>query len=560
MKRIIICLLSALALALCACSMQTSADTQGSVPSEAEVSPFDPCTVGVIIKGERISVQKDIGGGGYTLYLPSFSKDIVWSLSGDTVLNGNTITDGESAEILNSAMSVTFGNFEVKIMLSANIPALFLTSDEGTMDNINASADHSYSTGGAFSLLSADGETLAAGRLKKIRGRGNATWQGEKKPYQIELSSKESLLGLAEAKKYILLANYYDPSLLRNSLAFELAKAYEGYSVSGEPVDLYACGEYLGSYLLCEKIEIADNKIDIFDLEDATEELVSGDMEDYERTGDVAGAQKGSAKWFELPAEPEDMSGGYLLEVEYTERYPNEVSGFVTERGLPVAIVSPECASRTQVEYIKEYVCDFEDALYSKDGYNEKGRHYSYYADMDSLIFRYLFEEFVLNIDGGISSFHIYKDSDENGGKLNFSCVWDYDCSFGNYDKFADLTSPELFFTGENETRNNGSMPSWFNALLARDEIRELMKEYYSETFRPAVLAMAEAVPILSERIKKSAEMDHHLYGSFDKRNFYGADSGSDFEGAVAYLESFILRRLDFFDRQFGLDIRTIIQ
>ena len=548
MKRIVIFLCLLCTLLMCSCSVQTYAD--GEVGGDTLLSDAAGASdIGFLVCGERITLQKDADGEGYTLYLPSFADDITWSIEKSILFEGKTVNDGESARGLLELENADIGGFDVKIMRSANIASMFLQSDDGNMDKINSSADHSYGTGGSYSLISPEGEVLSAGKLKKIRGRGNATWNGaEKKPYQIELSSPSELLGLAKAKKYILLANYYDPSLLRNSIAFEIAAAYEGYSVSGEPLDLYACGEYLGSYLLCEKIDIAENKIDIFDLENATEDLLQDKAEEYPREGAISGAEAGGAKWFELPSEPKDSSGGYLLEVEYTERYPNEVSGFVTDRGLPIVILSPECASKKQVEYIKEYVCDFEDALYSPDGYNEKGKHYSDYADMESLAFRYLFEEFLLNIDGGVSSFHIYKDSDEMGGKLNFSCVWDYDCAFGNYKKYADLTSPEILFVGESETRNNGSMPSWFYAMLRRGELRELIKDCYNKNFRASVAMAISMLPSMVDRIRASAEMDHMLYGSFDERNFYGADCGSDFEDATAHLEDFIRRRLDFFD------------
>ena len=547
-------MLFVLVLASSACKKDTlaSADTD----TDTATAEFDISTVGVIINGERISVQKNLTDDGYTLYLPAYAEDAIWSFESQTDINGNKISNGDSAEMLLDAESVTIGNCTVKIMRSANIPTLFLSSDDGSMEKINSSPDHSYGTGGDYSLISPNGEILAAGRLKKLRGRGNATWYGpEKKPYQIELSSAKELLGLAKAKKYILLANYYDPSLLRNKLAFELAKAYDGYTVSGEPVDLYACGEYLGSYLLCEKIDIAENKLSITDLEKATEALLPEKPESYERGGDISSSESGSSKWFELPAEPKDITGGYLLEVDYPERYPNEVSGFVSNRGLPIVIISPECASRAQVEYIKEFVCDFEDALYSEDGYNEKGLHYSHYADVDSLVFRYLFEEFVLNIDGGISSLHIYKDTEENGGKLNFSCVWDYDCSLGNYNKYADLTSPETLFTASSETRNNGTVPSWFNAMLRHDELAEKTCDYYANVFRPSAISISKSVDALYELIAASAEMDAKLYSALDHRSFYCAESGNTPKEAAEYLKSFISKRIDFFDIHFEYSI-----
>ncbi|MBR4296199.1 MAG: CotH kinase family protein [Clostridia bacterium] len=526
------------------------------VPSDA----FDVCEVGVEICGEIIRVQKNMSGDGYTLYLPAFCDGVLWSLPENLeqiTLSGKEIRDGESAQELTSAESVIFksgeAEVEVRVLRSANIPALFLHSDDGNMDKINSSPDHSYGTAGEYSLISSDGAVLSSGALKKLRGRGNSTWNGTaKKPYQMELKSSESLLGLAKAKKYVLLANYYDPSLLRNSVAFSLAKVADGFSPNFAPVDLYACGEYIGSYLLCDKIDIDEEKIDIINLEELTEDILEEDPDTYERGGAITGAEHGSYKWYELPEDPKDISGGFVLEVDYPERYPDEVSGFVTERGLPIVIVSPECASKAQVEYIKEYVGDFEDALYSEDGYNEKGKHYSAYVDMDSLVFRYLFEEFTLNIDACVSSFHIYKDSDTKDGKLNFSCVWDYDCTFGNYNLYADLTSPETLFVASSETRNSGTMPSWLYALLGHEDFVLRVKEYYTEAFAPAAREALSSITDKADEIAKSAYMDDALYSGADNKNFFGADSGENFDEAVIYLTDFIEKRIEFFDKTFG--------
>jgi hypothetical protein len=57
-----------------------------------------------------------------------------------------------------------------------------------------------------------------------IRGRGNTTWTYPKKPYRIKLGSAGSILGMPADKDWVLLANYADKSLMRNSLAFGLGE------------------------------------------------------------------------------------------------------------------------------------------------------------------------------------------------------------------------------------------------------------------------------------------------------------------------------------------------
>lgn len=67
--------------------------------------------------------------------------------------------------------------------------------------------------------------------------------------------------------------------------------------------------------------------------------------------------------------DPEDITGGYLLELELGERYKDETSGFVTTGGQAVTMKCPECVSENQIKYISEFYQNMENALYSKDGY-----------------------------------------------------------------------------------------------------------------------------------------------------------------------------------------------
>jgi hypothetical protein len=97
----------------------------------------------------------------------------------------------------------------------------------------------------------------------EIKGRGNSTWGAPKKPYQIKFDKKQNLSGAAKAKKWILLADYFDATSLRTDVAFNLAKDLGvPYQQQIEHVNLYVNCEYRGLYSLTEKIEVgkvADN-------------------------------------------------------------------------------------------------------------------------------------------------------------------------------------------------------------------------------------------------------------------------------------------------------------
>lgn len=101
----------------------------------------------------------------------------------------------------------------------------------------------------------------------EMKGRGNYTWNNSemvKKPYQIKFSSKVDVFGLGSAKKWVLLANYADGTLMKNKLVLDLAdKIGMPYSSDSEWVDLYVNGEYAGNYLLCEKVEVGKNRVNL---------------------------------------------------------------------------------------------------------------------------------------------------------------------------------------------------------------------------------------------------------------------------------------------------------
>jgi hypothetical protein len=90
-----------------------------------------------------------------------------------------------------------------------------------------------------------------------------------KLPFQLKLNKKTSILGMAEAKTWILLANYDDQSLLRNSIVYKIGAVLGMDTCDFKSVDLYIDGKYQGIYLLCEKVQIQENRVNIYDLEES---------------------------------------------------------------------------------------------------------------------------------------------------------------------------------------------------------------------------------------------------------------------------------------------------
>ena len=87
-------------------------------------------------------------------------------------------------------------------------------------------------------------------------------------------------------------------------------------------------------------------------------------------------------KWINIPNDPVDITGGYLLELEFASRYNDEISGFVSNHGQWVVVKSPEYASEAEVRYIAGLYNEAEEALYSETGYNSIGKHYTDYFEL----------------------------------------------------------------------------------------------------------------------------------------------------------------------------------
>ena len=132
---------------------------------------------------------------------------------------------------------------------------------------------------------------------------------------------------------------------------------------------MYANGQYIGNYLLTEKIEIDKERVNILNLEEQME-LMNKEkaLEEYEFFMEQQG-RLFSTKGYRIEKQPEDISGGYLLEIEVSDRYGLEASGFMTSRMQPVVFSSPKYASYEQVSYIANRYQDMEYAsLLDHDG------------------------------------------------------------------------------------------------------------------------------------------------------------------------------------------------
>ena len=145
-----------------------------------------------------------------------------------------------------------------------------------------------YNADGTSALTDKNGAVVTEAVLSSTRLRGNVTQQMPKKPFAVKLDKKHGMLGMPAHKRWVLLANWKDRTLMRNAVAFGIADVFKQtfpndgmeWNPSGQHVELVYNGVYVGNYYLCEQVKIDGNRLDINDPYDA-EDAYSGNPADY---------------------------------------------------------------------------------------------------------------------------------------------------------------------------------------------------------------------------------------------------------------------------------------
>lgn len=429
-------------------------------------------------------------------------------------------------------------------MYSEHIPAVFIETESGTSDLINN--DKNIREAGTITVLEPDGSISLEHTLEYIKGRGNTSYtEFDKKPYQIKLTESAPFLGMDPGKKWIFISNSADSTLIRNALSRSLAKHLGlAQSEEGTFVDLYLNREYMGNYYVVEKIEVQENRLPISDLEKATKhENDTDDLSIYET------AWTDTTKAKDIPKDPEDITGGYLIERDFDNRFLKEVevneSYFITEAKECFIVREPEYASSAQIAYINHYVQSVENAILSAEGIDgSTGKSYQEMIDVDSFVRKYLLEEVTANYDGGVASSYFYKDSDTIDGKLYAGPVWDYDVSWGNSPDYLGQisTSPKRL----SRLASHSDSSVWFQSLYDKPEVYEKIISCYAEQVSPYLSLLAEEIlPMLDEITAASANMDHVRWKEQYTKNGYGGDRAEQ----ISFIADYIIGRKNFLDQ-----------
>lgn len=421
-----------------------------------------------------------------------------------------------------------FNRFTVKecsvmFVNSENIPALMLETENGRSFALDTQIRETYREVCRIKIVDENGETCHALEKAEVSGRGNSTWEAAKKPIKFKLTEEEGLLGMAPALRYNLIANAFDGSHMRNKIMLDMANEIsEDFAADGTWVELYYNGEYEGLYLLTEKVEIAESRLNIPSLEEENEKVNGKSTSKYKDFGFEEEYQGMTIKGVELPDTPEDITGGYLLEMDLSIRYKDAASGFITGEGQIFTLESPEYADRSEVQYIADIAADVESALYSEDGISKiSGKRLEELIDITSFADAYLYGEISGEQDTGISSQYIYKKPDSESTLLYAGSVWDFDGSMGNTNPEM-YAYPECLCVSEEEVRGSatGISNKWFSALCRHQVFTDKVAERYEEIFYDKTKeVILEKLKEYGKVIRKAAVRDR-LRWHYDSGNW----------------------------------------
>ena len=477
--------------------------------------------------GNNIEIEEQDG----VFYLPSCvtPQAVNFNYSGSVMIDQNgekvpldketpfDLTEYQSTDETGAkcyALSVFFGSYEKKLRFyfASSLPSIHVTTSKGGQAIVR---DNDKDESTQIVILNKDGTVEyadGADELSKIKVRGNTTNSYAKKPFAIKLGHKAPLFEMSNDRQWILLANYLDQSLIRNSIMYQIANILGMDMCDFKSVDLYLDGEYYGVYLLCEKVEIDNGRVNIRDLEEETE-LLNPSFSD-----EVIAVTSGELinntilteyRYVNGITNPSDITGGYLIELD-NNYYKNELCYFVTENNSHYVIKSPEKASKEQVEYIATLFAEMEEAIMSQTGKNRLGKHYSEYIDVDSFVYAYIIAELSRNYDAGSSSMYFYKDWDQNGelSKIVKGPLWDCDNTLGNIHKNGASSSEGYW------ARNR----SIWSGLCAKQEFNQKVTSTFAKLYDD-IFDMLDAGGFIDKQLDQigtSVNMERMRWKSYD--------------------------------------------
>ena len=346
-----------------------------------------------------------------------------------------------------------------------------------------------------------------------IRGRGNSTWNLAKKPYKLKFLNKEKFLGkgYAKAKKWTLLANAGDKTMIRNAVTSALGEFTNLiFNPAYKFVDMVLNGNYVGTYQISDQIDVRPHRVNI-------------EEQPYPITDTT------------------DISGGYLLEVDGFK----DGNYFISNNKAPVTIHYPdqdEIDSR-QTAYIRNYINNtFEPSLFSEN-FTNKETGYRAFVDTVSLINWYLCTEISANIDGFWSTY-CYKEKGDQ--RLFWGPLWDYDIAYNNDHRVQnDMRLQSTVNQLMANIAYNGSKV-WVTRMWEDPWFQKAVYTRYKELLDSGLVDFMQAnVDSLSALLSQSQELNYQRWG-INRKMYHEVVLYSSYDQYISDLKSFITEHCNY--------------
>ena len=364
-----------------------------------------------------------------------------------------------------------------------------------------------------------------------IEIRGSSSQMFPKKQYALETQDIDgenlnvSILGMPAENDWILYAPYSDKSLLRNFLAYELARNMGRYASRTRFCELVINGDYKGLYIFMEKIKRDNNRVDI------------SKLDPDETIGD-------------------DLTGGYILKVDKWDGENND--GWWSASPLPeydgtwyqYHYPEPDNIVDEQKDYINNYITDFE-LLIASEAYNDPNAGYYDQVNLESFIDVSLMSEISKNVDAYRLSAFMYKDKDSEDGRLTMGPIWDYNLAFGNADYYEGW-DPAGWQMDVELGGDGFKIPFWWYRIWNDETFRNAFNQRWQE-LRQTVFSEEYIMNMIDSTIAIIDEAqirNFQRWPILDQYIWPNAYVGGSYENEIDYLTDWITARLDWMDEQ----------
>ncbi|MDR0542167.1 MAG: CotH kinase family protein [Dysgonamonadaceae bacterium] len=398
---------------------------------------------------------------------------------------------------------------------TANIPDVIIH----TVDAQDITTKTTYIKG-IVSIVSEDGSKIFTDSLE-IRGRGNASWDFEKKPYRMKLTKKARLLDFpAEARNWTLINSHSDKTLIRHLLAFDLSRRVQmPYTPAGRLVNVYLNGEYKGCYQLCDHIDVRPERVDVKEM----------------KNSDLSGA---------------NLTGGYLIEID--AYYYTEDKWFLSNRKTPVTVKSPDSdeIADVQFNYITRHFNLWETSIYTT-GYADPINGFRKYMDTYTFIRHFLVGELAGNMDT-YWSVYLYKQRGDD--KFYFGPVWDFDLAFENDRRIY----PACGWNGNDDWlfrrgSHAGNIHVAIFRLLSDPQLMEDIKQTYADYRDWGYITEEKLLQVVDNyamEIDRSQQLNFTRWDILNQRIHQNNPPAGSYSGEINAVKKYIQDRLIWLDKK----------